>query len=78
MKLLLSSTDRRQVDGLAEVLFSAGIQSEVRPRQVVKSEGTLIIGAELWVHNDDDYYKAAIVCAGFTKRLRQADLWRHN
>jgi len=72
MKLLLSSADRRQVDVLAELLFSAGIQSEVRPRQIVKPEGTLAIGVELWVRNDDDYYRAAIVCAGFIRRS-----WQH-
>jgi hypothetical protein len=78
MKLLLSSADRWQVDGLAKVLFSAGIQSEVRPRPVVAPEGTLIIGVELWVRNDDDYHRAAIECAGFARRLQHLELWRHN
>jgi hypothetical protein len=78
MKLLLSSTDRQQVDGLAKVLFSGGIQSDVRPRPVVEPEGTLVIGVELWVRNDNDYHRAAIVCAGFTRRLQHLELWRHN
>lgn len=78
MRLLLFSADPRQVDGLAEALFSAGIQSEVRHAQVGEGQGTLIIGAQLWVRNDEDYHKAAIVCAGFTRRGRRAELWQRN
>ena len=37
-----------QVDGLAEALFSAGIQSEIRPRRGAEPEGTRVIGVELW------------------------------
>ena len=78
MRLLLSSADRRQIDGLAQILTSAGIRSEIHIGGGAKAQDRLLINLELWLQNDDDYHTAAILCAGFTRRQRHIEQWRHN
>jgi hypothetical protein len=78
MRLLLSSTDRQQIDGLARILTSAGIPSEIHIGWGANAQDWLLANWELWLQNDDDYHTAAILCAGFVRRQGQAELCQHN
>ena len=74
----MSNSDGVQLDQLAKVLVSAGIDAVVRDGRVGEGEDVLLIDMGLWVINDDDYHIAAILCAGFRRRQRQVELCRHN
>jgi hypothetical protein len=78
MKLLLSNADGLQLEGLAKVLASAGIDAEVRGGHIGEGNDVLIVNLGLWVRNDRDYHVAAILCAGFRRRQRQLELCRQN
>lgn len=78
MRLLLSNADGLQLEGLAKVLASAGIDAEIRGGRLGEGKDLLIVDRGLWVRNDYDYHVASILCAGFRRRQRQVELCRKN
>jgi hypothetical protein len=74
----MSDADELQLGRLAEVLGSAGIDAEIRGGRIGQGKDVLIVDLGLWVRNDADYHMAAMLCAGFRRRQRQAELCRQN
>ena len=58
MKLLLSSADHLQLERFCNILFFAGIQSEVRKGRAGRTSAQRARSAELWVENERDYRDA--------------------
>ena len=74
----MSNADGLQLNELAKVLDSAGIEAEVRGGRIGEGRSVLMVDMGLWVRNDDDYHIAAMLCAGFKRRQRQVELSRRN
>ena len=74
----MSNADGFQLNELAKVLDSAGIEAEVRGGRVGEGKNVLMVDMGLWVRNDNDYHMAAMLCAGFRRRQRLAELCRRN
>jgi len=63
MKKLLSSSDLLQLQLFAKKLLGAGIPCEIRAGDALDSSSSC---SQLWIRNDIDDRKAAILFGGFT------------
>jgi hypothetical protein len=81
MKMLFFSADGSEIDVVNRELVSAGIACEIRNRPQPGAGSRSISSAELWVHHEQDCYRASLLCVelgvGFFVRpaRRPARLW---
>jgi hypothetical protein len=70
--MVFFSHDQPEVQRLATVLAAAGIPCEVRKEVEVEGAVVRLSEAELWIQNDQDSYRAFLLCvernAGFARR----------
>lgn len=72
MTMLFFSPDNAEVQGAANHLLEAGIPCEIRNGPFPEGTVTHPFDAELWIENDQDHYRALMICValgvGFAKR----------
>ena len=71
MKLLFFSSDWTEVELVRKEFIEADIPCEVRVHGATEDMPPSVIDAQLWIQNDHDSYKAAMLCVhlgiGFAK-----------
>jgi hypothetical protein len=72
MKLLFYSSDRSEVEFLRQCLLEVCIDCEIHDNGAVQGLSLKPPEAELWIENDEDSYRAILLCVehniGFAKR----------
>jgi hypothetical protein len=79
MKMLFFSSERTQVEQVRNQLLDAGIPCEMRDHGSVGNSPPRGSDVELWIENDADAHRAALVCVecgvGFAKRPATVRVW---
>jgi len=60
MKILFFSSDHSEVELVAREFVEAGIPCEIRVRDI--PERAQAFDAELWIQNDEDWYRSSMLC----------------
>ena len=72
MKMVFFSPDKAEVQRLGSELEGAGIPCAIRKELLVEGAPVDLREAELWIRNDNDSYRAFLLCvernAGFARR----------
>ena len=71
--MIFFSADRAEVETVAQKLLEEGIECRVRVIEVPSPSD-----AEVWICNDQDFYRATLFCVGlsigFAKRAKEKQL----